>query len=81
MINLLHRTNTNSSEGEIQHIKHKDASTMKETEVEDGDCDETLYENVKKARAPDDGGSKNVYETMSDEGCRMSTCPAYGTLK
>ena len=59
MITFYRTTNIErSSEVEIQYTKH--ASTEKETEAQDDDCDKI-----------------NVYESVSDEIHRMSTCPAY----
>ena len=43
--------NTQSSEVEIQHIKHRDIATTKEMEARDDDID----------------GDENIYETMNDE--------------
>ena len=47
MINFFCRTNTQSSEVEIQHIKHRDIATTKEMEAwDDIDGDENIYETM-----------------------------------
>lgn len=58
---------------------YRTTSTEKSSEVE---IQHIKHSTVKETEAQDDDHDKmNVYENLSDEMHRMSTCPAYDTIK
>ena len=58
-----------------EHIYYYRIRTKKPSEVE---IQHTKYNDmVKETRAQDGDCDKNMYEEVSDELHRMSTCPAY----